>query len=92
MPKRYNLEKFSNSKHLQNSKALELIMRDVIDGMEELANMSGFAPKVSQCFEILGIDSPENFVDAPVPVASRTQSKQDSAVVIPLKGKKRAAA
>lgn len=44
MPKRYDLEKFSNSKNLQTSNALEFIMRDVIDGMEELANMSGFSP------------------------------------------------
>lgn len=92
MPKRYDLEKFSDSKNLQTSKALELIMRDVIDGMEELANMSGFSPRGGHCFEILGIDSPENFVDSPLPATETEKAGQDSAVVIPLKRKKQAAA
>jgi hypothetical protein len=92
MPKRYDLEKFSDSKNLQTSKALESIMRDVIDGMEELANMSGFSPRAGDCLEILGIDSPENFVDMPPPVARPAVAEQDSAVVIPLKRKKQAAA
>ena len=71
---------------------MELIMRDVIDGMEELANMSGFSPKASACFEILSIDSPEDFVDTPASVARPAMDEQNSAVVIPLKRKKQAAA
>ena len=91
MPKRYDLDKFSDSRNLQKSKALELIMRDVIDGMEELANMSGFSPKANECFEILSIDSPDDspkdYTDTPPAV-----EEQNDTVVVPLKRKKQAAA
>jgi len=65
-------------------------MRDVIDGMEELANMSGFSPKAGDCLEILSIQDPRDFVETSLPVAR--SSEQESAVVIPLKRKKQAAA
>lgn len=65
-------------------------MRDVIDGMEELANMSGFSPKAGDCLEILSIEDPKDFVDTPPPTVN--SGEQDSAVVIPLKRKKQAAA
>ncbi len=90
MPKRYDLEKFSNSNNLQTSKALEFIMRDVIDGMEELANMSGFSPRAGDCLEILSIEDPKDFVDTPLPTVK--PDEQESATVIPLKRKKQAAA
>ena len=57
----YNLAELGNSKHTHGDKALEMIMRDVIDGMEEIANMAGYSPQPGSCFEILEIvaDEPE---------------------------------
>ena len=65
-------------------------MRDVIDGIEELANMSGFSPRAGDCLEILSIEDPKNFTETPSPVAR--SSEQESAVIIPLKRKKQVAA
>ena len=90
MPKRYDLEKFSNATNLQNGKALEFIMRDVIDGMEELANMSGFEPHAGNCMEILGVEDPKDFVDNTE--TNRPENKPNSAEIIPLKRKKNVAA
>lgn len=67
-------------------------MRDVIDGMEELANMSGFSPKAGDCLEILGIESPETFFDKDIPERKPAATSQTDNVVIPLKRKKQAAA
>jgi len=51
----YNLDKLSDSNHAHGTKALEMIMRDVIDGMEDIANMAGYSPQPGSCFEILEI-------------------------------------
>jgi len=51
----YNLDKLSHSNHVHGNKALELIMRDVIDGMEDIANLAGYSPQPGSCFEVLEI-------------------------------------
>lgn len=50
------LKQFDDNKHLRGSKALELIMRDVMDGLEEFATLAGFSPTVGNCYEILSDD------------------------------------
>jgi len=51
----YNLDKLSHSNHVHGNKALEMIMRDVIDGMEDIANLAGYSPQPGSCFEVLEI-------------------------------------
>lgn len=55
----YDLEKLGNANHAHGNKALEMIMRDVIDGMEDIANMAGYSPQPGSCFEILEIVAEE---------------------------------
>jgi len=62
----FNLDKLGDSKHAHGTKALEMIMRDVIDGMEDIANMAGYSPQPGSCFEILEI-LPEEPVSPPPP-------------------------
>lgn len=50
-------DKFKNINAIQGSKALEMIMRDVLDGMEELANIASFDAAQAE-FEILAIEKP----------------------------------
>jgi len=51
-------DKFKNADAINGTKALEMIMRDVLDGMEEFASISGYS--ASPCeFEILGKEAPE---------------------------------
>jgi len=77
MPKQFNLKELSESNHTHGDKALEMIMRDVIDGMEDLANLAGYTPQPGGCFEILEI-SPEEY--DPLDTSGRP-----SAEIIPLK-------
>lgn len=65
-------------------------MRDVIDGMEELANMSGFTPRAGDCLKILSIEPAETYSHAPA--AEPVQTQQETAEIIPIKRKKQAAA
>jgi len=67
MPRQYDLKKLSDAKHNHGSKALEMIMHDVIDGMEELANLAGYDPKPGALFEVLEIE-PADIFSAPPPV------------------------
>jgi len=77
MSKHYNLKELSGTSHNNGGKALEMIMRDVIDGMEDLANLAGYTPQPGSCFEVLEI-SPEEY--APLDTSSNP-----SAEIIPLK-------
>jgi len=61
MPRQYDLKKLSDVKHNHGSKALEMIMHDVIDGMEELANLAGYDPKPGALFEVLEIKPADTF-------------------------------
>ncbi len=77
MSKQFNLKELSDTNHSHGSKALEMIMRDVIDGMEDLANLAGYTPQPGSCFEILEI-TPEEY-------APLDTSNNPSAEIIPLK-------
>ena len=77
MPKQFNLEELSDTNHSHGSKALEMIMRDVIDGMEDLANLAGYTPQPGSCFEILEITPEES--------APQDTNNKPSAEIIPLK-------
>jgi len=77
MPKQFNLEELSDTNHSHGDKALEMIMRDVIDGMEDLANLAGYTPQPGSCFEILEITPEEH--------APLDTSGKPSAEIIPLK-------
>jgi len=77
MAKQYNLKELSDTNHNHGGKALEMIMRDVIDGMEDLANMAGYTPQPGSCFEILEI-SPEEY-------APLDTTDNPSAEIIPIK-------
>ena len=81
MSKQYDLEALSDTKHSHGSKALEMIMRDVIDGMEDLANLAGYSPQPGGCFEILEIAPEEKVTDA------QQAEDKPSAEVVPI-GKK----
>lgn len=75
MSKHYNLKALSDVNHSHGSKALEMIMRDVIDGMEDLATMAGYAPQPGSCFEILEI----------TPEEKPAEHQKPSAEIVPLK-------
>ncbi len=60
MSKQFNLKELGDTNHSHGSKALEMIMRDVIDGMEDLANLAGYTPQPGSSFEILEI-TPEEY-------------------------------
>jgi len=77
MSKRFNLKELSDTNHHHGSKALEMIMRDVIDGMEDFANLAGYTPQPGSCFEILEITPEEQ--------APLDTSNKPSAQIIPLK-------
>lgn len=82
--KHINLDQLNHSNAMSN-KALECVMRDVIDGMEEIANMAAFSQDASACFEIIDVTPAEQ---ADLIVAATV-----SADIIPIrKGRKRAAA
>lgn len=49
-------DKFTDAKKIKGSKALEMIMRDVLDGLEDFATQSGYAPEHSGTFEILSVE------------------------------------
>ncbi len=49
--------RFQDAEALQQSKALELIMRDVLDGLEEFANMASYNPN-PEVLTILSIEPP----------------------------------
>ena len=55
-------------------KALEMVMRDVLGGMEELATMKGYE-SMSEVFEIISIDPPYDQEHNAVPA----QAKADEA-------------
>lgn len=76
----YNLDKLSDSNHAHGNKALEMIMRDVIDGMENIANMAGYSPQPGSCFEILDI-IPEQPTSDPQP------QNKPSADIVSIKSK-----
>jgi len=77
----YDLEKLSNANHSHGDKALEMIMRDVIDGMEDIANMAGYSPQPGSCFEILEIVADESTASPP------QQETKPSADIISIRGK-----
>ena len=77
----YDLEKLSNANHNHGDKALEMIMRDVIDGMEDIANMAGYSPQPGSCFEILEIVAEEPTAAAP------QQENKPSADIISIRAK-----
>ena len=84
------IQRLGKPANQQTSKAFEFIMRDVIDGMEELANMCGFSPKAGDCLQILGIDTQGNVVDMLPPETRPIDSCRDSAVMISLNRNKQA--
>lgn len=77
MSKQFNIKELSDTSHSHGNKALEMIMRDVIDGMEDLANLAGYTPQPGSCFEILEI-TPEEY-------APLDTSNKPSAEIIQLK-------
>jgi len=89
MPKQYDLKELSDTKHHHGSKALEMIMHDVIDGMEELANLAGYDPKPGSQFEVLGIETAEEYASAST---TTDTSSTSSAKIVPIKGKRKQAA
>ena len=81
--KTYDLDKLGSASHHTGSKALEMIMRDVLDGMEDLANMAGYTPQGGGYFEIIDISPPEQ------PLAEPSEDKQAEkplAKVVSIKG------
>lgn len=90
--KHINLDQLNHSNAMSN-KALECVMRDVIDGMEEIANMAAFSQDASACFEIIAI-TPAEQTDLSTGAATGLHlDEQTSADIIPIrKGRKRAAA
>jgi hypothetical protein len=60
------------------NRALEMIMRDVLDHMEEISLQSGFSP-AEGCFEIIEI-APERPA-APVAAAEEPDKDEDGTVV-----------
>lgn len=77
MSKQFNLKELSDTNLNHGNKALEMIMRDVIDGMEDLANLAGYTPQPGSCFEVLEI-SPDEY--APLDTTGHPSAK-----IIPLK-------
>ena len=73
----YDLDKLSNANLAHGNKALEMIMRDVIDGMENIANLAGYSPQPGSSFEILEIVADDSAS------ASQPQDKA-SAEIIPI--------
>ncbi|MCK4744205.1 MAG: hypothetical protein KAT25_10320 [Sulfuriflexus sp.] len=71
----YDLEQLSNANHSHGDKALEMIMRDVIDGMEDIANMAGYSPQPGSCFEVLEIIAEES---------ESSQQEAPSADIVPI--------
>jgi len=78
----YDLDKLSNAEHAHGTKALEMIMRDVIDGMENIANMAGYSPQPGSCFEVLEI------VPETDELASPQQTNKPSADVVSISSRK----
>ena len=66
-------EKFNNINTITGTKALEMIMRDVLDGMEEFSNAEAYNPGQGE-FEILGIEKPA----ASKPVTAKKKAKRSA--------------
>jgi len=90
MPKHYDLEKLSDANLTHGGKALEMIMHDVIDGMEELANLAGYDPKPGSLFEVLEIEPADTF-DAEYAENNASSTTSDKVVSIKKKRKQAAA-
>jgi hypothetical protein len=67
---------------IKGDKALEMVMRDVLDGMQEFASMANFSPRSVGGYEILSVEEPnaEN-------TSISDQEDAPKADVIPLKKK-----
>lgn len=61
---------FHDASQIQGSKALELIMRDVLDGMQEFATLANFSPRARGGYEIIAIEA-----DADLDQAKPAQSR-----------------
>jgi len=72
------LKHFDDSSHLSSSKALEMIMRDVMGGMENFATLASFAPNPSNGYEIL-LDEESPAEQA---IARRSKPSQSGEVVL----------
>jgi len=89
MPRQYDLKELSDAKHHHGSKALEMIMHDVIDGMQELANIAGYDPKPGGHFEILEIEPDDEHAAAGSPTEP---DSTETDKVVPIKGRRKQAA
>ncbi len=67
---------------IKGDKALEMVMRDVLDGMHEFASMANFSPRSVGGYEILSVEDP-NEENATI----NEQEHTPKADVIPLKKK-----
>ena len=80
MSDKLNSPLLPESTTIKGDKALELVMRDVLDGMQEFATMANFSPRSIGGYEILAIEeaSEENTAITDTPAGEKAE-------VIPLK-------
>lgn len=67
---------------IKGDKALEMVMRDVLDGMQEFATMANFSPRSIGGYEIISVEEAN---DENTAIIDRPETP--SAEVIPLKKK-----